>query len=77
MAVNGAVLLTHKVAVATGAIITAIAVVVRRLVILAVILSCKKVAILSQATLYVTNILLGVTSDVICSSAGLNFIVQL
>lgn len=82
MAVTVAILMTHWVAVPVGAIVTAVTIVMwhsySSRVILAVMAGRKKtIAMVPSATLQLAAIFLVVSGDIVCSSAGLNFIVQL
>lgn len=78
MAVTVAVLMTHWVAVPIGAIVTAVTIVMRHSYSSGVSLAVMTGRIKTIAmVLQLATILLVVSGDVVCSSAGLNFIVQL
>lgn len=82
MAVTIAILMTHRVAIPIGAIVTAVTVVMwhsySSRVIFAVMAGRKKtIAMVPSATLRCAAIFLVVSSGIVCSSAGLNFTVQL
>ena len=82
VAVTVAILMTHGVAVPIGAIVAAVAVVMRHRyssgVILAVMAGRKKtIAMVPEAALQLAAIFLVVRGDIVGSSAGLDFIVQL
>lgn len=82
VAVPVAILMTHGVAVPAGTIVTAVTVVMRHGyssgAILAVMAGCiKTVAMVPEAALQLAAIFLVVSGDVVCSSAGLDAIVQL
>lgn len=82
VAVAVAVLMSHGVAAPAGVVVTAITVTMRRAyssrVVLAVMAGREEaVAMAAQAALQIASVFLVVVGDVVGSSAGLDFVVQL
>lgn len=77
MAISVIMLMTHWVPVPTGAMVTAITIAMWHSYSSRVILAVKAVAMVPSATLQLATIFPVVRGDVVRSSAGLNFIIQL
>lgn len=82
MAVTIAILMTHRVVVAVGVIVTAVSVVMwhsysSRAILVMMARRKEAIPMVPQATLQIDTIFLVVIGNIVGSSAGLNFIVQL